>query len=72
MTHTPPRVTDEMSARLLEQLGAPALVELTAFIALANMYTRTNTAFGIESQGFAAACDLKPLASRVDTVRSHA
>jgi alkylhydroperoxidase family enzyme len=62
MSQTPPTVTDELSARLLEQLGAPALVELTAFIALANVYTRTNTAFGIESQGFAAACDLKPLA----------
>jgi hypothetical protein len=53
---------DELSARLLDRLGAPALVELTAFIVLANLYTRTNTAFGIESQGFSAACDLKPLA----------
>jgi alkylhydroperoxidase family enzyme len=62
MSQTPPTVTDELSARLLEQLGAPALVELTAFIALANLYTRTNTALGITSQGFSAACDLKPLA----------
>jgi AhpD family alkylhydroperoxidase len=62
MSQTPPTVTDEMSARLLDQLGAPALVELTAVIALANFATRTNTAFGIESQGFAAACDVKPLA----------
>ena len=62
MTQTPPTVTDELSARLLEQLGAAALVELTAFIALANLYTRTNIALGIESQGFAAACGLKPLA----------
>ena len=62
MSQTPPTVTDELSARLLEALGPPALVELTAFIALANLYTRTNTAFGIESQGFSAACDLKPLA----------
>ena len=61
MSLTPPTVTDELSARLLEELGAPALVELTAFIALANLYTR-NTAFGIESQEFSAACDLKPLA----------
>ena len=37
MTQTPPAVTDEMSERLLDQLGAPALVELTAFIAAANM-----------------------------------
>jgi alkylhydroperoxidase family enzyme len=62
MSQTPPTVTDELSARLLEQLGAPALVELTAYIALANLYTRTNTALGITSQGFSAACDLKPLA----------
>ena len=62
MTVTPTAVTDELSARLLEQLGAAALVELTAFIALANLYSRTNTALGIQSQGFAAACDLQPLA----------
>jgi alkylhydroperoxidase family enzyme len=65
MSLTPPTVTDELSARLLEQLGAPALVELTAFIALANLYTRMNTAAGVESQGFSAACDLKPLARPV-------
>ena len=40
MSQTPPTVTDELSPALLEQLGAPALVELTAFIALANLYTR--------------------------------
>jgi alkylhydroperoxidase family enzyme len=62
MSQTPPTVTDEMSARLLEQLGAPAMVELTSFIALANVYTRSNVAFGIESDGFAKACGLKPLA----------
>jgi alkylhydroperoxidase family enzyme len=62
MSQTPPGVTDEMSARLLEQLGGGALVELTADIALANLYARTNVAFGIESDGFAAACGLPPLA----------
>jgi alkylhydroperoxidase family enzyme len=61
MSQTPPTVTDELSARLLDELGAPALVELSAYIALANVYTRTNIAFGIEAQGFAAACGLKPL-----------
>jgi len=61
MSDTPPRVTDELSARLLDQLGAPAMVELTAWIALANMYTRCNTAMGIESQEFSKACTL-PLA----------
>jgi alkylhydroperoxidase family enzyme len=63
MTRTPPTVTDGLSARLLEALGPAALVELTMFIALANLYTRSNTAIGIESQEFSAACDLKPLAS---------
>jgi alkylhydroperoxidase family enzyme len=62
MSQTPPTVTDELSARLLERLGAAALVELTAYIAFANFSTRNNIAVGIESQGFAAACDLKPLA----------
>lgn len=62
MTTTPPTVTDELSARLLEVLGAPALVELAAHIAWANVYTRTNVAFGIEAQGFAAECGLQPLA----------
>jgi alkylhydroperoxidase family enzyme len=62
MTQTPPTVTDELSARLLEQLGPAALVELTSFVALANFASRSNTAFGIESQGFAAACGLRPLA----------
>jgi AhpD family alkylhydroperoxidase len=61
MTETPPRVTDEMSARLLKQLGAPAMVELTALIAFQNMNTRSNTALGIEAQGFSKACKL-PLA----------
>jgi alkylhydroperoxidase family enzyme len=66
MSNTPPTVTDEMSARLLDQLGAAAMVELTAFISLANFYARSNVAFGIESDGFAAACDLQPLAEPTD------
>ncbi len=63
ITATPPRVTDELAARLLEQLGAPAMVELTASIGFANMTTRSNTAMGIESQGFSTACTV-PLARR--------
>ena len=61
MSQTPPTVTDELSARLLDQLGAPALVELTAQVALANLFARSNIALGVTSQGFSAACDLKPL-----------
>ena len=63
MTSTPPTVTDELSARLLDRLGAAAMVELTVFIAFANMATRSNVAWGIESQGFSAACEV-PLAAR--------
>ena len=66
MSQTPPTVTDEMSARLLDRIGAPALVELTAYIALANFVTRANVAFGVESNGLAAACGLAPLADRSD------
>jgi alkylhydroperoxidase family enzyme len=61
MSETPPRVTDELSARLLDQLGAPALVELTAVVGFANMSARGNVAMGIESQGFSKVCAL-PLA----------
>jgi len=63
MTQTPPSVTDEMAAQLLGRLGAAALVELTAFIALANMNARGNIALGIESEGYADSCNLKPLAT---------
>jgi alkylhydroperoxidase family enzyme len=58
MTATPPTVTDEQFSGLLDQLGEPAMVELTSHIALANFYARSNVAMGIESQGFSAACEL--------------
>jgi alkylhydroperoxidase family enzyme len=63
MTNTPPTVTDELSARLLGRLGPAAMIELTVVIAFANFATRSNTALGIESQGFSAACEI-PLAAR--------
>ncbi len=63
-TETEPTVTDEMVASLRSQLGDAALIELTAVIAFANFTTRPNVALGIESDGFAAACGLKPLAAR--------
>ena len=61
MSETPPQVTDEVSARLLEQLGAAALIELTAVVGFANLSARSNIAMGIESQGFSKVCRL-PLA----------
>jgi alkylhydroperoxidase family enzyme len=72
MSQTPPTVSDEMFARLLDELGEAAMVELTAYISLANFYTRSNVAFGIESDGFAEACDLKPLARPTAGVASTA
>ena len=63
MTNTPPTVTDELSARLLDRLGPAAMIELTVFIAFSNFATRSNNALGIESQGFSAACQI-PLAAR--------
>jgi len=64
MCQTPVTVTDEMSADLLAQLGAPALVELTARIAFMNSSARGNVALGIRSQEFSASCGLPPLAER--------
>ena len=63
MSQTPPAVTDEMSATLLEELGAPALLELTARVGAMNMAARGNVALGIRSQEFSASCGLAPLAA---------
>jgi AhpD family alkylhydroperoxidase len=62
MSETPPRVTDELAERLLVQLGAAALVELTAVVGFANSTTRGNVALGVEAQGFSKACSV-PLAA---------
>jgi alkylhydroperoxidase family enzyme len=62
MSQTPIRVTDEMVAALLAELGAPAVVELTARIAFMNSSARMNVALGIHSEEYATACGLQPLA----------
>ena len=72
MTNTPPTVTDELSARLLEQLGPAAMVELTACIGFANLSTRSNTALGISSQGFSDACEIPLAASPEKSVQMSA
>jgi AhpD family alkylhydroperoxidase len=64
MSQTPPAVSDELSAALLAELGAPALLELTARIGAMNMSARSNVALGIRSAEFSASCDLPPLAVR--------
>jgi alkylhydroperoxidase family enzyme len=61
MTVTPPTVTDEMVASLVEQLGPAAVVELTQMVALENMRSRFNSAAGLQSQGYSEVCEL-PLA----------
>ena len=63
MSRTPPAVTDELSAALLSELGAPSLLELTARIGAMNMNARSNVALGIRSQEFSAACGLASLAT---------
>ncbi|GAA1980857.1 carboxymuconolactone decarboxylase family protein [Microbacterium pumilum] len=67
MCQTPVAVTDELAATLLDRLGAPALLELTAHIAIMNMSARANIALGIRSQGLAASCGMPPLATGATT-----
>ncbi len=64
MCQTPLTVTDEMSAALLDELGAPALLELTTRVGVMNMTARGNVALGIRSAEFSASCGLPPLAVR--------
>jgi AhpD family alkylhydroperoxidase len=63
MSQTPLAVTDAMSAALLEDLGAPALLELAARIGAMNLTARSNVARGIRSQEFSASWGLPPLAA---------
>ena len=71
MSATPPTVSDELSARLLDQLGEAALIELTALVGFANLSTRSNVALGIESEEFSKACAL-PLARPSATLSATA
>lgn len=75
MTATPPTVTDELVASLRGQLDDAQLVELTATIALENLYGRNNDALGLAPEGFKETCELAAPPAR-DSVatpnRSHA
>jgi alkylhydroperoxidase family enzyme len=64
MCQTPPTVTDELSAALLQELGSAGLVELTARVGFMNLSARSNVALGIRSEEYAEACGLQPLATR--------
>jgi alkylhydroperoxidase family enzyme len=58
MTETSPAVPDELAQRLLERLGEPAYVELTAIVAVENLRSRMNSAFGLTGQGFRDRCEV--------------
>jgi alkylhydroperoxidase family enzyme len=70
MTATPPTVTDEMVARLDEQLGHAAVVELTMMVAIENERSRFNSAMGLASQGYSDVCEL-PLAASAAVASSR-
>src|SRR3546814_9720502 len=71
MSQTPPVVTDEQSAALLEDLGADGLVELTARVAFMNFSARTNVSLGIPSEEYAESCGLAPLATSIGRSEEH-
>jgi alkylhydroperoxidase family enzyme len=60
MSETPPAVTDELVASLLERIGEAAFVELTTVVATENARARINLAMGVTSQGFSEACAIPP------------
>ncbi|MFE7215759.1 carboxymuconolactone decarboxylase family protein [Streptomyces sp. NPDC057611] len=66
MTATPPTVDDDLAARLRDRLGEPALVELTAVVAVENLRSRMNSALGLTSQGFKDSCEVPESARATD------
>jgi AhpD family alkylhydroperoxidase len=71
MTATPPRVTDDMVARLSSQLSEAQLVELTAIVAVENLRSRINSALGLTAQGFRDRCELPGAAAgQADAART--
>lgn len=63
VTATPPAVDDDLAARLRDRLGEPALVELTAMVAVENLRSRLNSALGLTSQGFKDSCEVPEAAA---------
>lgn len=63
MTETEPAVTDEMARGLVRRLGEKAFVELTMMVAVENLRSRINSAFGLVGQGFSDECEVPPLPS---------
>lgn len=54
MSATPPAVTDALMARLATTFEPPAIVDLTAVVALQNMSARVNNALDARAHGFCA------------------
>jgi AhpD family alkylhydroperoxidase len=52
ITRTPVEVSDELFARLREHFDERQMIELTMSISLENLYSRTNWALGIGSEGY--------------------
>lgn len=67
MSVTPPAVTDELVANLLNRIGEAAFVELTTVVATENARARINIAVGVPSQGYSKACAVPPPADLVST-----
>jgi alkylhydroperoxidase family enzyme len=60
MTQTPPTVSDHLVDGLRRRLNDAQLTELTAIVAVENLRSRINAAFGLTSQGFKDRCELAP------------
>lgn len=69
MCQTPVTVTDDMTAALLEDLGAAGVLELTARAGVMNLTARANVALGVRSQEYAASCGPWPAGSRTHEQR---
>lgn len=65
MSQTPPAVTDELVATLLDLIGEAAFVELTTVIATENARARLHITMGVPSQGYSEACAVPPPADIV-------
>jgi len=52
MTRTPAEVSDGLFASLRERFDERQMVELTMAIAIENLYSRSNWAFGLEGEGY--------------------
>lgn len=61
-TATPVLISEDLAARLRATFDEKEIVELAGWVALENYRSRTNAGLGLRSQGFAASCEVVPLA----------